>query len=176
MFSKLPPPKNAGYEPPSASAQEKNPTASSKPLTVKKSGPLIPHAVAKKQQAAKKGSDDEDDDTAGGGCFFTIDEPELKEVHIHEPVPEVTTYAQPQITESYISMPTNQEYNLAGIPDSFIMERQQAAQLELDAAAVSLPKIIPVSYTVMPSSYHFFHFSIAASAAGLIGNETEVTG
>lgn len=135
LFSKLPPPKNASYEPPVNSLDT---TATpGKTSAFKKSVPLIPQAVVKKQLPIKKGSDDEDEDMTTSGSFFTMDEPELKEVHVPEPVPLVA-YTQPQITQSYDTIPTNQQYNLAGIPDSVIMEQQQAAQMELDDVAVSV--------------------------------------
>ena len=86
----------------------------------------------------KKDSDDEDE---SGGGFFTLDEPALKAAAV-EPIaaPLVhPVYADPfqqGVETTYYPMPTNQDYNMAG------MEMPEPGgsgegQMELDQVAVS---------------------------------------
>lgn len=124
LFTKLPPPKNAGYEPPTEV----------KSTIPKKSNPLIPHAVAKKQKALKSGSDDEDNDDSGS--FFTMDEPALKIVA--EPEPIVFHQQPAQVASTYYdTIPTNEQYNMANLPETYVQPSQEE-QMELDDIAVSL--------------------------------------
>ncbi|EFX88083.1 hypothetical protein DAPPUDRAFT_305525 [Daphnia pulex] len=125
LFSKLPPPKNSHHEPPSEIAK---PVV--KPL-MKKSTPLIPQSVAR-QQSSKKDSDDED----VSDSFFTMDEPALKEQAEPMdvgPVFQTISSTGQQAELAYPSMPTNQQYNMAGTSDTY---QTEDAGLELDHVAL----------------------------------------
>ena len=132
LFTKLPPPKNSRYEPP---VEPVLPNLD-KPAVPKKSNPLIPQSVAKKQNV-KKDSDDEDE--SGGGSFFTLDEPALKPVAFEPiPAPMVHPVHQGPLEQesSYYPIPTNQDYNMAGM-DMAEAGGSGEGQMELDAVAVS---------------------------------------
>ena len=133
LFTKLPPPKNSRHEPiiQDASKPVEKPVA-------KKSAPLVPQSVTRKQ-ALKKDSDDEDD---SAGSFFTMDEPALKvsaEPMDIGPVYQTvttTTYHQEEAI-AYSGMPTNQQYNMAGMTDAEMgYATSTDAGLELDDIAV----------------------------------------
>ena len=135
LFTKLPPPKNSRYEPP---VEPVLPDLD-KPAVPKKSNPLIPQSVAKKQ-IVKRDSDDEDE--AGGGGFFTLDEPALKPVaFVPIPAPLVHNHPvhqgpiQQDVELGYYPIPTNQDYNMAGI-DMAEAGGSGEGQMELDAVAV----------------------------------------
>ncbi|KAI9562895.1 hypothetical protein GHT06_010351 [Daphnia sinensis] len=129
LFSKLPPPKNSPHEPAHII---------SKPVIkepMKKSLPLIPQSVAR-QQTSKKDSDDED----VSDSFFTMDEPTLKvqdePMDVGVAVQTITTTSQ-QEEIVYPSMPTNQQYNMAGMLDSSsLFQQRQGHGLELDNVAL----------------------------------------
>ncbi len=131
LFTKLPPPKNSRHEP----IIQDTSKSIEKPV-VKKSAPLVPQSVSRKQ-APKKDSDDEDE---SAGSFFTMDEPALKPsaepMDIGPIYPTVSTYHQEEAVV-YSGMPTNQQYNMAGIYDTEMSYATTGdAGLELDDIAV----------------------------------------
>lgn len=129
LFSKLPPQKNSPHEPA---------FIISKPVRkdpIKKSLPLIPQSVAR-QQMSKKDSDDED----VSDSFFTMDEPTLKvqaePMDIGAALQMITTTSQ-QEEIVYPIMPTNQQYNMAGMLDSAsLYQQREDPGLELDNVAL----------------------------------------
>jgi hypothetical protein len=127
LFSQLPPPKNSHHEPPS----EVKPVAKS---LMKKSIPLIPQSVAR-QQSSKKDSDDED----VSDSFFTMDEPALKvqtEPMDIGPVFQTVSSTVQHSEPVYSYLPTNQQYNMAGLSDTVSTYQTEDAGLELDHVAV----------------------------------------
>lgn len=136
LFSKLPPPKNSSHEPLAAVVK------TDKPQFLKKSVPLIPQSVTRKQVASKD-SDDED----VSDSFFTINEPALKP--LTEPLnigleinpSRSTSYEQDMV---YTAMPTNQQYNMAGLSEAEVNQHSEHSGLELDDIAVSKRSSVPI--------------------------------
>jgi len=158
LFSKLPPPKNSRHEPPTEIAK---PVV--KPL-MKKTTPLIPQSVAR-QQFSKKDSDDED----VSDSFFTMDEPALKvqaEPMDVGPVFQTISSTSQHTELVYSSIPTNQQYNMAGISDSYQTEE---AGLELDHVAVCR-----CSYKILVEDFIVFSF-VVTGTSGFFWCQTQVT-
>jgi hypothetical protein len=159
LFSKLPPPKNSHHVPPSEIAK---PVIKS---LMKKSNPLIPQSVAR-QQSSKKDSDDED----VSDSFFTMDEPALK---AHEepmdvgPVFQTANTAIQHAEPTYSSMPTNQQYNMAGLSDTVSYQTVDAG-LELDHVAVCSR-----SFKILVVEFIVFCFLVTGTA-GFFRCQTQV--
>lgn len=105
--------------------------------TVKKSVPLIPQSVTRKQ-VVKNDSDDEEMSSG----FFTMDEPIINEPAVPvniEPISYLpnTGVIQPEIYSAVSALPTNQQYNMAGLPDDVANTYASGdSGLELDDVAV----------------------------------------
>jgi hypothetical protein len=131
---------------------------------MKKSTPLIPQSVAR-QQSSKKDSDDED----VSDSFFTMDEPALKvqaEPMDIGPVFQTISSTSQQAEPAYPSMPTNQQYNMAGISDTY---QTEDAGLELDHVSVCT-----CSYRNLVEDLIVFCL-IVTGTSGFLWSQTQIT-